>query len=120
MLLSSAFRRKDSGEEEAERGECMNDEQLDKLFEAARAAKPNTSPTEFGFETRLLARIRAEAQQQLPWFAFAWKLMPAFAVVVLALGVWNLTNVEFGPADLHAAVAGDTEESFVAGYMTGD
>jgi hypothetical protein len=98
----------------------MNDKELDKVFKAGRPAKRDTSPTEFGFETRLLARIRAEAQQQVPWSAFAWKLVPVFAAIVLALGVWNLADAEFGPADLHAAIAGDAGESLVAGYLTGD
>ena len=37
----------------------MNDEPLNQLFQAGRAAKPDTSPTEFGFEARLMGRIRA-------------------------------------------------------------
>jgi len=98
----------------------MNDDQLDKVFKAGRSAKPDTSHAEFGFETRLMARIRAEAQPQVPWFAFAWKLVPVFAAIVLALGVWNLTNGGLGAADFHAAVTGDAEESSVAGYLTGD
>ena len=98
----------------------MNDEQLDKLFQAGRAAKPDTPQAEFGFETRLMSRMQTEARQQTPWLVFAWKLIPVFAAVVLALGVWNLANGELGAADLHAALAGDAEESSVAGYLTGD
>ncbi len=58
---------------------------LDKLFQAARQAPVDTSRQEFGFETRLLARLRAET----PWYAFAWRLVPVFAALVLALGVWQ-------------------------------
>ena len=98
----------------------MNDEPLDKLFQAGRAAKPDTSGVEFGFETRLIGRIRAEARQPMPWFVFTWKLIPYFAAIVLALGAWNLAGEGFWGADWHTAIAGDTPESWVAGYLTGD
>lgn len=61
----------------------------DKLFKAARATKPDTSRVEYGFETRLLARLRTERSQPVAWFAWTWKLMPVFAAVVLALGIWG-------------------------------
>ena len=98
----------------------MNDEPLNKLFKAGRVAKPDTSPAEFGFEARLMGQIRSEAQRQTPWFAFTWRLAPVFAAIVLALGVWNLTEEGLGPADLHAAMAGETQDSLVAGYLAGD
>ena len=34
------------------------DSQLDALFRAARADAPDTARAEYGFETRLLARLR--------------------------------------------------------------
>jgi hypothetical protein len=69
----------------------MNDEQLNKLFATARQAPPDTGRAEFGFETRLLARLRAERRPSAPWFAWAWRLTPAFAAIVIALGVWTFT-----------------------------
>ena len=67
----------------------MNDNQLDKVFAAGRSARPDTSRIEYGFETRLLARLRAERERGTPWFVFAWRLMPVFAAVVVAAGVWS-------------------------------
>ena len=61
----------------------MNDEQLNRLFQAARAGRPDTARAEYGFETRLLALLRANRKQPAPWYAFTWKLMPAFAAVVV-------------------------------------
>ena len=83
----------------------MNDEQLNKLFAAARQVQPDPARAEFGFETRLLARLRAERERPALWAAWTWRLMPACAAVVLVLGVWNYA----APADtdLTAAWAGD-------------
>jgi hypothetical protein len=92
----------------------MNDEQLNKLFQAARSAAPDTSRAEYGFETRLLAALRSQQGQRLPWFAFAWKLMPVFAAVVLALGVWTMMGPGANSSDLQGAIAGDHEESVLA------
>jgi hypothetical protein len=67
----------------------MNDEQLNELFRTARASRPDTSRAEYGFETRLLAAIRESRRQPLPLAALAWRLMPVFAAVVVAVGVWS-------------------------------
>ena len=90
----------------------MNDEQLNNLFQSARAATPDTARIEYGFETRLLARLRAEGR---PWFAMAWRLVPVFAALVVALGVWNYA----GSTDLHAAIASNSDDSALAVYLTG-
>ena len=96
----------------------MNDERLDKLFAAARGIKPDTSRAEYGFETRLLAELRAQREQTLPWYAFAWKLVPAFAAIVVALGVWTYAGAN--TTDLQSAIAGDHEENALATYLTGE
>lgn len=63
------------------------DPMLDRLFEAARAEAPDTSRAEFAFETRLMGRLRDEQSSSV--FAWAWKLAPFFAAVVIAVGLWN-------------------------------
>jgi hypothetical protein len=88
-------------------------DQLDRLFAAARQSKPDTARVEYGFETRLLARLRAQREQPALWAAWTWRLVPAFAAVVLALGVWNYAApVE---TDL-TALAGDPDQELVAYY----
>ncbi len=45
----------------------MNDPQLDTLFAQARTRRANTSAIEYGFETRLMARLREEKQPGPVW-----------------------------------------------------
>ena len=89
---------------------------LDKLFATGRPAKLATGPVEYGFETRLMARVRAERERS-PWGPVAWRLVPVFAAVVVALGVWNFAG---NLTDLHAAIAGDSDESLLISTLTGD
>src|SRR5438128_2385122 len=98
----------------------MNDEQLNKLFQAARTAKPDTSRAEYGFETRLLAQLRASRVQSTPWQTLAWKLVPVFATIVVALGVWTFTDLSATSSDLGNALTGDHDESALANYLTGE
>ena len=98
----------------------MNDEQLDKLFQTVRSVRPDTSRAEYGFETRLLALLRANREQPAPWYAFAWKLIPAFAAIVVALGVWTATEPGLGSNDLGSAITGDHQENTLVTYLTGE
>ena len=60
---------------------------LEQLFEAARQEPADTARVEFAFETRLMARLREERSASV--FAWAWKLAPFFAVLVVAVSIWN-------------------------------
>jgi len=42
----------------------LNDEKLDRLFAAARKAVHYREGIEYGFENRVMARIRAEGERQ--------------------------------------------------------
>ncbi len=98
----------------------MNDERLDKLFKTARGVTRDTARVEFGFETRLIARLRAERAQNASWFAFAWKQMPVFGAIVVALGVWNVASVNTEPSDFASALTAETDQSPAASYLTGE
>ncbi len=93
----------------------MNDDQLDKLFAAARQEKPDTSRAEYGFETRLMARLRAQPE---PWWTWAWRLMPGFAAVVVALAVWDFAAP--GQDDWPALMDGGHSEQALVSYLTGE
>jgi len=71
----------------------MNDQnqdgQLDALFALARARRPDTSAAEFAFETRLLARLRAQQETDSVWAMVSWRLIPFFAACVVALTLWH-------------------------------
>ena len=98
----------------------MNNEQLHKLFSRARSTKTDTSRVEYGFETRLLARIRAGRQADVPWFAFAWRLMPVFAAIVVVLGVWNYADIASDAADLRTVITDESDEALLASYLAGE
>jgi len=71
----------------------MNDPDLDALFAVARANRRDTSKQEYGFETRALARIRAQRQAQGDmgsiWAMVSWRMMPFFAACVMGLALWH-------------------------------
>jgi hypothetical protein len=95
----------------------MNDaspDPLDALFAAARAQRPDTSRAEYGFESRLMARLRARRQPD-PISLFSvvsWRLMPFFAMGVVALALWQAdvsseSNDDAVAAGLNNPVAGE-------------
>jgi len=92
---------------------------LDKLFEAARAAGADTSRAEFGFETRLMARIRSIRERETPWFALAWRLIPAFALVVVALGAWDFATPMPDPLGFYAATSDNIDQTLLITFLTG-
>jgi len=95
----------------------MNDDQLNKLFAAARQDKPDTARAELAFETRLLARLRAGKQAPAaPWFPWAWRLVPVFAAVVIALGVWNY----FAPVNSVADLTASGEDAMLVALLAGE
>jgi hypothetical protein len=68
------------------------DDPLDALFAQARAHRPDTSRAEYGFETRLMARLRAQRQPQSAgsvWAMVSWRMIPLFAACVVALAIWQ-------------------------------
>ena len=94
-----------------------SDKHLDALLSAARSQKPDTSRVEYGFETRLMARIREEQRADRPWYAFAWRLSPVFAGIVIALGIWTW----YSPQDLDLQTVSNaaSDESQIVEYLTG-
>ncbi len=96
----------------------MNDEQLDKLIAAARQNKPDTARAEYGFEIRLLARLRQERTPS--WSVWAWRLMPLFAAIVVALGVWNFIAPTDDASGLEAALTGGQEAQLLITRLGGN
>ncbi len=97
------------------------DPQLENLFTSARAQGPfDTSRVEFGFETRLLARLREERGSSI--FVRAWKLCPFFAAIAIAAGIWcRSTNARVQvDASLIAEAARRGDEQLFVSFLTGD
>jgi len=66
-----------------------DDAGLDALFAQARALRPDTAAAEYAFETRLLARLRDTRSTDSVWAMVSWRLIPFFAVCVVALTIWQ-------------------------------
>lgn len=96
-----------------------SDDILDSLFSAARAGQRDTSRLEFGFETRLAARLREESRGSLA--AWAWKLCPFFAALAVAVGCWNYANLR-SDADTQIVVeaTSGSDDQILLAYMTGE
>lgn len=70
------------------------DDPLEKLFAVTRTDAPDTSRLKFGFETRVLARLREDRRNSMT--AWALRLCPYFAALAVAAGAWGY----FRAADL--------------------
>ena len=95
------------------------DSQLEALFCAARADARDTSRPEYGFEARLLARLREERGASV--FSWAWKLAPFFAALAIVAGWWgrlSMAQVET-TATAVAEVALKGDEQTLMSFMTG-
>jgi len=88
-------------------------DRLEQLFQAGRSLPPETARVEFGFETRLLARLRTEP---VPCFGHVWKLLPVFAAIVIILGAWNYVSE---PLDLSAMLSGGATGELLANALGG-
>jgi hypothetical protein len=98
-----------------------SDHNLERLFSAARAAEPDTTRHQWGFETRVLARIREERTLVTSMFSWAWRLCPFFAALALAAGLWSRSTDARVRADSSfiAEVAQAGDEQALVGYLTG-
>ena len=96
----------------------MNDT-LDVLFEKARSVEPDVSRTEFGFETRLLARMRSEKERHVPVFEWMWRLVPVFTAITISLGAWYYYLPE-NTFDFSTAVAAQMDDPVAGAYMNGE
>lgn len=96
------------------------DERLDRLFAAARDVRVDTSALEEHFETRLMARLRERRAEGIPWYALMWRMVPAFAVLVVLIAVYSAS---YGPptsGDLFASISSNQEEYVPGNVLTGE
>ncbi len=97
-----------------------NEEKIDRLFAAARQAEPYKAAIEYGFETRLMAKIRSERERRMPFFLWAWRLIPVFASIVIFLGIWTYSSRYGHMTDLSAITGIGNEESTMVAFLTGE
>lgn len=96
------------------------DERLDRLFAAARNARLDTSGLEDHFETRLMARLRERRAGAVPWYALMWRMVPAFAVLVVIIAVFSASFRPSARGDMFAAISSGQDESLSANVLTGE
>jgi hypothetical protein len=84
--------------------ESVPDSKLDTLFARARGQRPDTSRAEYGFETRLMARLREQRQPDAAslWSVVTWRMVPFFAACIVVLALWQ---AEVASASTDAATA---------------
>jgi hypothetical protein len=101
-------------------GTDLNKDKLDGLFAAARKAEPYKTDMEYGFETRLMAKIRANRERQMPFLLWSWRLIPVFMSIVIFLGIWIYSSRYSSIADLSAITKIGNEETTLVTFLTGE
>jgi hypothetical protein len=101
-------------------GTDTNEDKLDGLFVAARKAEPYKKEIEYGFEARLMAKIRAKRERQMPFSLWAWRLIPVFASIVIFLGIWTYSSRYSHMIDLSAITGIGNEETTMVAFLTGE
>jgi len=96
------------------------DNKIDRLFAAARKAELYEADREYGFETRVMAKIRAKREGRMPVFLWAWRLIPGFVSIVIFLGIWILASESSHVIDLSAVTGIGNEEAMLAAFLTGE
>jgi len=97
-----------------------DEERLERLFEAARKSQPYNTEIEYGFETRVMAKIKAEREKRKPFFSWSWRLMPAFVSAVLILGIWTYMAEHQQWVDLSSIAGINHEETMLVASLTGE
>jgi len=96
------------------------DTKLDRLFAAARRADFYPPEREFGFETRVIARIRSERENQKSFLIWEWRLIPFFISLIIFLGIWIYAFEPRPAIDLSALTHSGNEEAMLTAYLTGE
>jgi hypothetical protein len=97
-----------------------DDDGLERLFAAARKSQLYNANLEYGFETRLMAKINEQRGRQKPFYCWAWRLMPAFVSLVLILGIWVFAAEYRQLVDLNTIAGINNEETMLVASLTGE
>lgn len=99
------------------------DNNLDRLFAAARKAEFYNTAREYGFETRVLARISVigEGRKGGSSFLFwSWRLMPFFASLAICLAIWFSFFEPSHSSDLIAGAGVGYEDAIIVASLAGE
>ena len=90
------------------------------LFATARLVRPDTSAAEEFFDTRLMARIKEKRERILSLISWAWRLIPAFMMVILMIGVFGMFIDESQSPDIFTVLGNDHVEYELTSYLGGE
>ena len=96
-----------------------NDNGLERLFAAARKARHYKPDMEYGFETRVIAKIRAKREGQAAFLLWTWRLIPVFVSFVILMGIWIYATESYSMVDLSAITKIGNEEAMLTAFLTG-
>jgi hypothetical protein len=97
-----------------------NDNKLDRLFAAARKTESYESERIYGFETRVMAKIRSKCAVERPFLLWAWRIIPVFVALIIFLEVWIYASEPPYMIDLSAVAKIDDEEATLTAFLTGE
>jgi hypothetical protein len=100
--------------------EPESDKRLDRLFAAARADNSEATALEEHFETRLMARIRERRSVQQPWYALAWRMLPAYAGIMAIIAVCSFTFYPASSADIFSGLTGSQDDTAAISSLAGE
>ena len=67
-----------------------------------------------------MARLREQRSESTPWYLWAWRSVPLFAVVVIVLISVCGAQTTVAGAHLSQALTGGYEEATLVSYYTGE
>ena len=97
-----------------------DNDRIERLFAAVRKAHLYDAKLEYGFETRVMAKIMEQRNAQKPFFSWAWRLVPAFVSAVLILGMWTYMTEHKELLDLSSITGINSEETLLVASLTGE
>ncbi len=97
-----------------------SDDRIERLFAAARKSQPYNTNLEYGFETRVMAKISEQRDGQKPFFSWAWRFIPALVVVVMMLGAWTYISEQRQLIGLSSIAGINNEETMLVASLTGE
>jgi len=97
-----------------------DDDILERLFAAARKSQPHDANLEYGFETRVMAKITAQRGGQKPFYSWAWRLIPALVVAVMMMGAWTYIIEHKQFIDFSSIAGINNEETMLVASLTGE
>ena len=96
------------------------DERIDRLFAEARKSQPYEANLEYGFEARVLVKIREQRGAQKHFFLWAWRLIPAMVAVVMMLSAWTYITEQGQLIGLSSIAGIGNEETMLVASLTGE